>query len=218
MSDAGAESIREVHLRRVIKRFGAIVALRGVTATFGRGEVSLIVGANGSGKSTLLGIVGTTLKPSSGVVEYGPLGEASASVRAQIGWLSHDTLAYADLSGRQNIEIAAELHGLDPKDAWDRSKERFELGAFASRPLRTNSRGQRQRVALARALVNDPSLVLLDEPTTGLDAAGVERLLGVVRECVDGGAVVVVIAHDPGTFSSLKPTEYRMDRGALEKV
>ncbi|NUP10273.1 MAG: ABC transporter ATP-binding protein [Polyangiaceae bacterium] len=198
-----------------MKRFGAIIALRNVTATFRAGEIALVVGANGSGKSTLLGILGTTLQPTSGEVEYGRPGRDIAEVRMEIGWVSHDTLAYGDLSGRQNIEIAAEVHGLDPKAAVRRAEERFELGAFASRPVRTNSRGQRQRIALARALVHEPSVVLLDEPTTGLDASGVRRLVEVVRECRDAGAVVVIIAHDPGTFDELGPVRYAMDRGQL---
>lgn len=199
-----------------MKRFGPIVALRGVTADFEGGQVSLVVGPNGSGKSTLLGIIGTTLHATTGEVLYPPF-ERLEDVRGEIGWLSHDTLAYADLSGRQNIEIAAELQGLEPRSAFEKVADRFELGAFASRPMRTNSRGQRQRVALARALVHEPSLVLLDEPTTGLDAAGVARLLDVVGECRDGGAVVIVIAHDPQTFDQLAPVRFAMERGQLRE-
>lgn len=211
---AAGSPIESVVLTRVTKRFGATMALREVSATFDRRAVNLIVGANGSGKSTLLGIVGLTTLPTSGELAFPPYEGASMEVRSQIGWLSHEALAYPDLSGRQNLELAAEFHGLAPEKVWSDLKERFQLGAFADRPLRTNSRGQKQRVALARALLHEPSLVLLDEPSTGLDATGLEVLMAAIRS-IAKSALVVVIAHDPSTFAGLSPRLWRMDRGSL---
>lgn len=209
--------VESVKLKGVTKRFGSTMALRGASAEFRAGELTLLLGANGSGKSTLLGIVGTTIRASSGTVEYLPLGSDEMVVRSQIGWLSHDALAYGDLTGRQNVELAAELYGLDPKAAWASSVERFQLGAFANRPLRTNSRGQKQRIALARALVHQPSLLLLDEPSTGLDKASVEVLLGVIQEELARNAVVLVVAHDPEVFRSLIPSVWMLERGRMER-
>jgi heme exporter protein A len=195
--------------------YGATAALRGVDATFGAGVITLIEGANGSGKSTLLGIIGTVIKATSGTVVYEPLGGDAAAVRATVGWLSHETLAYPDLTGRRNIELAARVHGLAPGEAWERARARFELGTFAERPLRTCSRGQRQRIALARALVHEPSLVLLDEPTTGLDKAGVGRLLDVIDEEVKRGAVVVVVSHEPDVFRGRISARVVLERGRV---
>jgi heme exporter protein A len=93
--------------------------------------------------------------------------------------------------------------------------ERFQLGAFALRPLRTCSRGQKQRIALARALVHGPTLVLLDEPTAGLDKSGVERLLGVVREEIDRGAAVVLVSHEPEIFRPLAGARVLLERGRV---
>jgi ABC-type multidrug transport system ATPase subunit len=208
--------VERVELNRVTKRFGATVALREVSATFTGGSVSLVVGANGSGKSTLLGLLGTTVRPTSGSVRYHPFDEGDAAVRAEIGWLSHEALAYPDLSGRKNLELAAELQGLEPRETWDRVRDRFQLGAFADRPLRTNSRGQKQRVALARALLHEPSLVLLDEPSTGLDATGLGVLVEVVRE-VSREAIVIVVAHDRQNYADLEPRVWEMDRGVLRQ-
>ena len=157
-------TIDRVVARGIVKAYGSTMALRGVDAILLRAQLTLIEGANGSGKSTLLGILGTGIRPTAGTVLYEPLGDNRVEVRAAIGWVSHETLAYPDLSGRQNVELVARLHGFDAAEAWTRAEERFELGTFAKRPLRTCSRGQRQRVALARALIHEPSLVLLDEP------------------------------------------------------
>jgi heme exporter protein A len=206
--------VDSVEARRIVKRFGATTALRGVSVTFERG-LTLVLGANGSGKSTLLGVVGLVLKPTSGEVTYQPMGISGPEARRWVGWVSHETLAYQDLSGRQNIELVAEVQGMDPRQAWEAAKDRFDLGTFAERPLRTNSRGQRQRIALARALVHSPGVVLLDEPTTGLDPRGVERLLAVVQEEVQRGAVLLVVAHDPEVFKDVASRSVRLERGKV---
>ena len=207
--------IERVRIERVVKTFGATAALRGVSGELEGGSLTLVEGANGSGKTTLLRIIGTILPPTSGKVRYDPLGSDRNMVRAQIGWLSHESLAYGDLSGRANIALAAEMQGVDPKEAWARCQERFQLGRFAERPLRTNSRGQRQRVALARALVHQPSLVLLDEPTTGLDKAGVARLLEVVAEELENGATMAVVSHEPEMFRELAGARLTLERGKV---
>jgi heme exporter protein A len=208
-----ALAIQRVEARGVVKAYGSTMALRGVDATFQAARLTLIEGANGSGKTTLLGILGTVIRPTSGKVTYEPLGDDRSEIRAAIGWLSHETLAYPDLSGRQNIELVARLYGFDAAAAWSRAEERFELGAFARRPVRTCSRGQRQRIALARALIHEPSVVLLDEPTAGLDKGGVGRLVGVIAEEVGRGAGVVVVSHEPEVFRELAGARVVLERG-----
>ncbi|AKT36425.1 ABC transporter ATP-binding protein [Chondromyces crocatus] len=210
-----APPIQRVMVRGLVKTFGSTVALRGVNATIEAARLTRIEGANGSGKSTLLGIVGTVIRPTSGAVTYEPFGDDREMARASIGWLSHESLAYPDLTGRQNIELAARMHGLPTQDAWQEAEERFELGKFALRPLRTCSRGQRQRLALARALVHHPSLILLDEPTTGLDAASVSRLLLLIQAEVDRGAAVVVVSHEPDLFGASDAARLVLDRGRI---
>jgi heme exporter protein A len=209
----GERGITRVVARGLVKTYGTTVALRGVDASLEAAQVTLIEGSNGSGKSTLLGILGTVIRATSGTVHYEPLGDDRVRVRSEIGWLSHETLAYPDLSGRQNVELVARLHGLVAADAWARAEERFELGSFARRPLRTCSRGQRQRVALARALIHEPSLVLLDEPTAGLDRASVQRLMAVIEQEVKRGALVAVVSHEPEVFRSHAAARIVLERG-----
>jgi ABC-type multidrug transport system ATPase subunit len=201
--------------RNLVKAYGSTVALRSVSVTFSAGQVCLVEGANGSGKSTLLGILGTVIRPTSGTVVYEPIGDDLMLVRGALGWVSHDTLAYPDLTGRKNVELAARLFGIDEREAWERASSRFELGSFALRPVRTYSRGQRQRLALARALLHEPSLVLLDEPTTGLDKGSVGRLLSVVAEEVARGAAVVVVSHEPELFREQGGARIVLERGRV---
>ncbi len=212
----GEKTVGGVELRGVTKTFGSVRALVGVSASFGVGRVSVVVGPNGSGKSTLLGILATLVRPSSGMVSHGVLGRSRAEVRAVLGWVGHDSLCYAELTGRENIELAARLQGVSPQAAFEAARARFNLGGFVDRPFRTYSRGQRQRVALARALLHRPKLLLLDEPTAGLDAESVAVLLGAVRAEAAGGAVVVVITHDESFASSVADDTLVLCRGRVQ--
>ncbi|MFT3773807.1 MAG: ABC transporter ATP-binding protein [Minicystis sp.] len=215
MQDSRHRIVRVV-ARGIVKTYGSTVALRGVDASLDCSRLTLIEGANGSGKSTLLGIIGTVIRPTAGRLEYQPLtGDDLSEIRRELGWVSHETLAYPDLTGRQNVELVARLHGMEASEAWSHAEERFELGAFALRPLRTCSRGQRQRIALARALLHEPSLVLLDEPTAGLDKAGVARLVRVIEEEVDRGAGVAVVSHEPEVFRDLAKARIVLERGKV---
>ncbi len=215
MSEAESQRSLRVELRGVSKTFGAVRALSAVSATFVGGRVTIVSGPNGSGKSTLLAIAGTLAVPTSGYVDHGALGATRAEVRASLGWVGHDSLCYPELTGRENIELASQLHGVSAESAFGAARERFDLGAFADRPVRTYSRGQRQRIALARALVHAPRLLLLDEPTAGLDVASTTRLVQVVREEAARGAVVVVVTHDAGLAEEIGDERFQLERGRL---
>jgi ABC-type multidrug transport system ATPase subunit len=202
-----------VELHNVTKTYGPIRALVGVSCAFSAGSVSIVQGPNGSGKSTLLAIIATLTRATSGTVSHGVLGHDRASIRRILGWAGHESLCYLDLSGRQNIELAARLHGCDPARAYRRATERFELGAFVERPVRTYSRGQRQRIALARALVHEPQILLLDEPTAGLDQSAAGRLMVVVRDEAAHGSVVVVVTHDAAFAEAVGGHVVTLERG-----
>jgi len=204
-----------IELRHVSKSYGGVRAVVDASLQLRAGDVVVIEGANGSGKSTLLGILGTLIRPTSGRVDYGELGTTLEQVRGGIGWVGHDTLCYGDLTAHENLALAARLSSA-PADAVERARARFGLGEFATRPVRTYSRGQRQRVALARALVQRPKLLLLDEPSTGLDVKTTQQLVDVVAEEAKGGATVVVVTHDAQFAQTLKASRYQMDRGRLK--
>jgi heme exporter protein A len=210
--DVGFEA---VVARGLWKRFGSTIALRGLSARFGAGTITVIVGPNGAGKSTLMSILAGLGRPSRGSVRYEPFGEGSEQVRGRVGWVGHESHCYPALSVRENVELAARMHGVDPEAGWERVAVRFDLAALARRRCGTLSRGQLQRAALGRGLVHGPALVLLDEPWTGLDAASAKRLDRVVCEERERGAVVVVISHEAGTAERLGATRLRLERGAV---
>lgn len=211
----GGEPGLAVRLERVSKTYGAVRALGSVSVRIVFGRVTVVGGPNGSGKSTLLGILGTLTRATSGLVDHSPLAATRAGVRRKLGWLGHETLCYPDLSGIENVEMAARLHGCDVPATLARARARFDLGGFADRPVRTYSRGQRQRVALARALVHGPTLLLLDEPTAGLDVSSTDTLAQVVRQEAERGAAVVVITHDEAFASRVADRRYRLERGRI---
>lgn len=203
-----------IALHAVTKVYGPVRALRGVTLEVAEGEVLAVLGHNGAGKSTLLSILGTLTTPTSGRVDFGPLGRDRPEVRRKLGWLGHETLCYADLTGRENVSFAAQLYGVSAH-AVTSVVDRFGMGAYADRPLRTCSRGQRQRIALARALVHDPKLLLLDEPTTGLDAEGLQKLVAIIGDVRARGAFVVVVTHDEAFATALSARCVTLERGAI---
>ncbi len=215
MGYVGIPTIGEVVVTSLGRVFGPVVALRSVSARFAsEGRLNLVLGSNGSGKTTLLWIIGTLLKPSFGHVVYGESHPVEV-IRRGLGWVSHEALCYPDLTGREAVGLAARTHGLDASSAVESSCSRFGLGRFATRPLGSNSRGQRQRIALARALVHCPSLILLDEPSTGLDTDGVRTLVRVVQEEVEKGSVVILVTHEPDAFDEIPSRRLVLDRGSV---
>lgn len=192
-------SLDRVILKGVRKRFGRHLALAGINVDLRAGEICLLMGPNGAGKSTLLGIISTLSRPSRGEVLYGelPHAEAESQLRGEIALVAHAPMLYRHLSGRENLRFFAELHGLirveEAVTAW---LERVSMDHAADRPVAELSRGMIQRLTLARALLPGPSLLLMDEPFTGLDRDGVALLRREISTAAEGGAVVLVVSHD----------------------
>jgi heme exporter protein A len=208
-------SIARVEVNGVFRTFGGRPVLRGVTARFEAGEIALIEGANGAGKSTLLNILGTRLRPTSGTVTYVGVPQIARDIREELGWLAHDLRAYPDLTARENVELGARLHGVDEREAWERTASQLGLADFAAQVVRTLSRGQRQRVALAKAIAHSPSLLLLDEPVTGLDAESVERVERLLIDERARGTTIVVVNHTAGFADRVGGRRLRLERGRV---
>lgn len=208
-----------VEVTGLVKVYGATRALIGVEAAFDAGKVTVVEGPNGSGKTTLLNILAQLVRPTRGEVRYGRWTAETAcaiDLRAAIGILAHAAMIYPDLSARENLALYIQLHGLsDPKEKLEAATERFGIGRWGERAARTYSRGQLQRLALARALMHSPRLLLLDEPSTGLDIRAVERLVRTVNEERERGAIVVLITHDPTLAEALADVRISLKRGRV---
>ncbi len=158
-----------------------------------------LLGPNGAGKSTLLALLATLLRPTVGIIRYGAVNASdhAAALRGRIGMLGHDLFLYPELTARENLAFFAGLYQSgDPPGAAARALTRARLQERADDPVSSLSRGMRQRVALERALIHDPTLVLLDEPFTGLDDASADALLERLRTLRATGAIVVLATHD----------------------
>ncbi|HEX7283238.1 MAG TPA: ABC transporter ATP-binding protein [Vicinamibacterales bacterium] len=182
----------------VARHFGRRKALANVSFTCEPGDIVGLLGPNGAGKSTLLNILGTLLSPSKGSVTYGENAASDgAELRGRIGMLGHDLFLYPELTARENLTFFGQLYGLrDVPRLVAGALEQAGLFARADDFVSGFSRGMRQRVALERALLHDPTLILLDEPFTGLDQASTAALVSRLRNRQQAGCMIVLATHD----------------------
>ncbi|HET7304646.1 MAG TPA: ATP-binding cassette domain-containing protein [Segeticoccus sp.] len=181
----------------LVKQFGATRALDGIDLAARQGSILGVLGPNGAGKTTAVRILATLLRPDAGrasVNGYDVVRDAGR-VRRSIGLTGQYASVDEDLTGTQNLVLIGKLLNLSARDAKARAAELldwFDLSEAAGRMAKTYSGGMRRRLDLAASLVGRPSVVFLDEPTTGLDPAKREDMWGVVRSLVDDGSTVLL--------------------------
>src|SRR5499426_2801955 len=192
-----AFSLPAVRVEDVVKRFGATVALDGARLEIPSGMVFGLLGPNGAGKTTLVRILATLLTPDAGRVEV--LGHdvvrEPAAVRELLGLTGQFAAVDEILTGRENLEMFGRLFKLSPEEARRRAGElleRFDLADAADRPARTYSGGMRRRLDIASSLLTRPSILFLDEPTTGLDPRSRNEIWAIVRELRRQGTTLLL--------------------------
>lgn len=185
-----------------------------LSVTFGSGSVTAVTGRSGRGKSTLLYVVGLLLSPWSGRVEIAEVEDASAlgdgarsRVRAErVGFVFQDAALDPSRSVIDNVAEGGIYGGMSRREAEERGRvllDRFDVGLRADHRPGEVSGGQAQRVALCRALVNDPEVVLADEPTGNLDPESAQVVIEALRHAAhEGGATVIVASHDPNVAAA----------------
>ena len=187
-----------VSFRNVTRILSSRFALRKIDLDVKEGEAVAVTGSNGSGKTTLLRMISTLLRPSSGEIRLFGLNpaEETEAIRPRIGALFVDGYLYGDLTVRENLLFHAEIHRVPkPAEAIAPWIERLGLRKLESEPVRNLSKGEKQRTALVRSLLHEPSLLLWDEPTNGLDARGRDLFREIALE-LKGKRTIVCATHD----------------------
>ena len=185
-----------IRAQKLGRRFGEKRVLRDVELDLPRGGFAVVTGPNGSGKTTLLRICAGLAIPSEGRLDVD-------ATRAQIGYLGHEPLVYRELTSLENLELYGRLYRVpERRERIGMLLERFGLWDVRHERVATYSRGMTQRLALCRVLLHDPTLLVLDEPYTALDAAGAQLLDEQLRE-LRGERTFLVSTHDPAHVESL---------------
>jgi ABC-type multidrug transport system ATPase subunit len=202
-----------IKFTNVEKKFGKLYALRRLDFEVTAGECVAVTGRNGSGKTTLLRIATKLTRPTRGEVTFtGSFGGSAPTV----GYVSHALMLYEDMTANENLRLFARLQQIPNKE--DRVAQLLEVTKLASRAnslVRTFSRGMKQRLAIARALLQEPSVMLLDEPGTGLDTESASWLTDTVRGLRDEGCTIVMSVHGESDLSRMATRAARLDAGTL---
>ncbi|NJC81191.1 ATP-binding cassette domain-containing protein [Planosporangium mesophilum] len=197
-----------------------VEAVRGVDLVVEEGEIFGFLGPNGAGKTTTLRMLATLLEPDGGeaTVADADLRRSPGEVRRRIGYVAQGGCTWDEVSAREELVYQARLYGVDKAEARRRAEhaiKAFQLDAFADRPCKTYSGGQRRRVDIALGVIHQPRVVFLDEPTTGLDPQSRAHMWDEVRRLRDEGMTVFITTHYLDEADALCDRIAIMDHGQL---
>ena len=220
---AGAAVSTGISALGIARNFGSVAAIRRIDFIAHPGEVTALIGPNGSGKTTLLLILASLLAPDAGQVRvagHDPLTHAR-QVRREVGWMPDTLGVWETLTAREILVMMGRLYDL-PKDyAAQRAAQLLatvRLEELADQPARVLSRGQQQRLSLARALIHDPSVLLLDEPASGLDPGSRVELRELLRRLAAEGKTIVVSSHVLSELDEIADRAVFVNRGESVKA
>jgi ABC-2 type transport system ATP-binding protein len=205
---------------QVTKWYGPVIGVNHVSLEL-RGGITGLVGANGAGKSTLLRLATGQLKPTLGKVLVGGVDAWDWRAKRHVGYCPDIDAFYEEMSGRQFVNSMARLCGFDRAEAGRRTEEvveRVGMTGRADRKLRGYSKGMRQRIKLAQALLNDPDLLILDEPLSGIDPMGRHELLELFRDLAAQGKCLLISSHELEELEKLTDHVAIMARGRIAAV
>lgn len=193
-------------------------SVKNVSFTVDNGQVLGLLGPNGAGKTTTLRVLSTALKPNAGSVIINGIDVTVDPLlaRQKIGFLSGSTGLYGRLSGRENIEYFGQLHGMTKAaiaDRIDKLSNMLDMQSFLDRRCENYSTGMKQKTAIARAVVHSPEVVILDEPTTGLDIMATQTVLDFIRGLKEDGVPVIFSTHHLDEVSELCDKVTVIDQG-----
>ncbi|HJU72921.1 MAG TPA: ABC transporter ATP-binding protein [Gemmatimonadaceae bacterium] len=217
-SDFGTRSSSAVSLSGITRRFGHKWALRGIELDVGAGELVVIQGPNGGGKSTLLRVIATAIAPTggSGRILGLDLKREASGIRQRTAMLGSSNGHYEDLSARENLRFAARMLGVrQPEERIAVVLTHVGLSQDADERVRSFSSGMQRRLALGRTMLQEPQLLLLDEPFNALDADGAVLVNDLIAGVRQRGGTAVVVLHDLARLTWTPSVSYTMLRGRL---
>lgn len=195
----GLSTSHWIEIKNLTKRFHHQPVLQHLSVSLPDGSCCLLVGDNGVGKTTLLRIIAGLTRPTEGTVTVGGIPTmGNPQYRRMIGYLGHQPMFYQDLTAAENLSHYANLYQLaNVKVLVSESLDRAGLLEHQHQPVRTLSRGMQQRLSLARAILHNPSILLLDEPHTGLDQSAAQMLDETLAQFQQPGHIILLAAHRP---------------------
>ncbi|MDH5795850.1 MAG: ABC transporter ATP-binding protein [Candidatus Bathyarchaeota archaeon] len=204
-----------IEARGLVKTFGDITALAGLSFTVKQGETYGLIGPNGAGKTTALRIIATLIQPSSGSAEvFGfDVEREPSKVRRIISYLPEEAGAYKNLSGGEYLRFMANFYGVTKEESRAAIREAAEISGLGERlkdRVKTYSKGMGRRLLIARALMMKPELAILDEPTSGLDVVHAFHVRRIIQNCVREHKVTILLSSH-----NMLEVEFLCDRVAL---
>jgi ABC-type multidrug transport system ATPase subunit len=198
----------------LVKQFGRFAALRSVTAEFASGRLYAILGDNGAGKTTLLRTIAGLTPPTRGSISI--LGTTDLrSVCSQLGYMAHPSLLYDEMSGMENLRYFARLYDVTDNERCAQTIRAVKLDPSLVRPVGQYSQGMRQRMSLARALLNDPKILLLDEPFSNVDARSSRDMVSLLAGLRDSGKTIFVVTHQASLLEGAADEFVWMEAGQI---
>ena len=201
-------------LKEVTKLFGRFAALRAISGEFAPGRLYVVLGDNGAGKSTLLRAIAGLARPTRGDISV--LGSSNLrDVAARIGYMAHAPLLYDEMDAMENLRYAAQLYGIRFSARCEQVIRMVGLDPGLARRAGQYSQGMRQRLSLARAVLNDPDLLLLDEPFSNVDIVSAREMVRLLGEMRDSGKTVFVVTHQPMLLDGVADESVVMSAGRI---
>lgn len=190
-----------ISVRKLSKVFGKTPVLKALNLDLKKGEFAVIFGPNGAGKTTFLKLISTLIEPTEGSVFISGfnIAEEPEKARREIGMLSHDSYLYGELTAKENLRFFGQMYGIKGKELEGRISQLLEdvgLITKADERVSTFSRGMKQRLSIARSLLHRPSLLLLDEPYTGLDTGASLVFENLLKSPEFQGSTKLMVSHD----------------------